>query len=70
MATSNPTAFALGQVISYNQNPYISGKGSGILLHAHTLSGHTLGCVAQSPTNLRKIYTWEGGQTTQIQIKQ
>ena len=53
----SPTAYRHFAVISYNSNPIVPGRGSGIFLHAST-GRPTLGCVSLSLSQLVRTLRW------------
>jgi L,D-peptidoglycan transpeptidase YkuD (ErfK/YbiS/YcfS/YnhG family) len=53
----SPTAYRHLAVISYNTNPIVPGRGSGIFLHAST-GRPTLGCVSLPLPQLLRVLRW------------
>jgi L,D-peptidoglycan transpeptidase YkuD (ErfK/YbiS/YcfS/YnhG family) len=53
----SPTAYRHLAVITYNTNPIVPGRGSGIFLHAST-GRPTLGCVSLPLPHLVKLLRW------------
>ncbi len=53
----SPTAYRHLAVIAYNSDPIVSGRGSGIFLHAST-GRPTLGCVSLSLPRLVRTLRW------------
>lgn len=53
----SPTAYRHFAVIAYNSNPVVSGRGSGIFLHA-TTGRPTLGCVSLALPQIVRTLRW------------
>ncbi len=53
----SPTAYRHLAVISYNTNPVVPGRGSGIFLHAST-GRPTIGCVSLPLPQLLRVLRW------------
>ena len=53
----SPGAYPYLAVIEFNMRPVVSGRGSGIFLHA-TTKGSTNGCVSIARDELRRVLRW------------
>ncbi len=52
-----PRPYPFLAVIEYNMRPVVSGRGSGMFLHAQT-GGPTIGCVSLPRGDLRAVLRW------------